>query len=175
MRQNYVISFLGTDRPGLIDQLSAAVRAEDGSWLESRSINLGGLFGGIVEINLPQTGLEALQTRLEPLSQKLSTLTIQPLTEGNEASALEVELSIVGADRPGIVAEVTSILSRLQVNIEEMETEIQPAPMSSELTFHMNCLLSLPKDLSIDQVQHALEALADDLMVDARYPEPSNP
>ncbi len=166
MRQNYVISYLGKDKPGLVDQLSQAVSSQGGSWLASRSVNLGGMFGGIIEINLPTEQLPQLEQAMQDVRKQASKLLIEPVGAAADGDSQHYQLKVVGADRPGIVAEVAAILSRLQVNIEEMETEIEPAPMSSDMTFHLDCRISLPADMQIDQVETALEALADDLMVE---------
>ena len=47
-----------------------------------------------------------------------------------------------------------------------MNTACQPAPMSSEPLFETKASIAIPSGLSLDDVQSALEALSDDLMVD---------
>ena len=37
-----VLTFVGDDRPGLVSQISQAVAAHGGTWLESRSARLAG-------------------------------------------------------------------------------------------------------------------------------------
>lgn len=52
------------------------------------------------------------------------------------------------------------------VNLESLDTEVAPAPMSSELLFHAEAQLAVPMELSLDLLQARLETLADDLMVE---------
>ncbi|MEQ9208762.1 MAG: glycine cleavage system protein R, partial [Pseudomonadales bacterium] len=75
-------------------------------------------------------------------------------------------LEVVANDRPDILREVTSVLSKLGVNVEELSTSCEPAPMSNELLFRAHAQISIPEGLSDGQIAEALEELADDLMVE---------
>jgi len=48
-----VMTFVGTDRPGLVNAISACVADNGGGWLESRLARLAGQFAGIVRIEAP--------------------------------------------------------------------------------------------------------------------------
>ncbi|MCY1550763.1 hypothetical protein D9M68_870380 [compost metagenome] len=72
----------------------------------------------------------------------------------------------MGNDRPGIVRDITRLLTELGVNLESLITEVVPAPMSSEPLFHAEAVLAVPLTLSLDVLQAKLETLADDLMVE---------
>ncbi|MDT4839185.1 hypothetical protein FQZ97_729690 [compost metagenome] len=72
----------------------------------------------------------------------------------------------MGNDRPGIVRDITRLLTELGVNLESLLTEVMPAPMSSEPLFHAEAVLAVPLTLSLDVLQAKLETLADDLMVE---------
>jgi len=77
-----------------------------------------------------------------------------------------LSLELVGADRPGIIDDITAVLAGLNVNILELESEQREASMSSELLFYASLKLGLPESVSDDDVQDALENLSDQLMVD---------
>ena len=47
MQTSFIITFIGDDRPGLVEQLSAAIEQSGGNWLESRMSHLAGKFAGI--------------------------------------------------------------------------------------------------------------------------------
>jgi glycine cleavage system regulatory protein len=79
-----------------------------------------------------------------------------------------ISMELVGNDRPGIVRDVTRLLTEQGVNVESLVTNVEPAPMSSELLFRANALLGLPLTLSLDVLQTRLETLADDLMVELK-------
>jgi glycine cleavage system regulatory protein len=75
-------------------------------------------------------------------------------------------MELVGNDRPGIVRDITRLLSEQGVSLERLVTEVRPAPMSSEPLFHAEAILAVPLTLSLDVLQSRLETLADDLMVE---------
>ena len=47
MDKNLVLTFIATDKPGLVQRLSELVTQEDGDWLESRMAHLAEKFAGI--------------------------------------------------------------------------------------------------------------------------------
>lgn len=78
----------------------------------------------------------------------------------------QIQLELVGNDRPGIVRDITRLLAEHGVNLESLDTDVLPAPMSSELLFHADARLAVPPGLALEQLQQRLETLADDLMVE---------
>jgi glycine cleavage system regulatory protein len=66
------------------------------------------------------------------------------------------------------VRDVTRLLTEQGVNVEQLVTNVEPAPMSSEPLFRANATLGLPLTLSLDVLQKRLETLADDLMVELK-------
>ena len=42
-----VLTFVGDDRPGLVNAIAEAIAASGATWLESRSAELAGKFAGI--------------------------------------------------------------------------------------------------------------------------------
>ncbi len=47
-----VLTYVGDDRPGLINAVSEKVAAFGGTWLESRAVRLAGKFAGILRVNV---------------------------------------------------------------------------------------------------------------------------
>jgi glycine cleavage system regulatory protein len=75
-------------------------------------------------------------------------------------------LALVGQDRPGIVRDIAHALTALNINIDELETEVTSASWSGEALFHATADLRLPDDVADEEVRAALEGLANELMVD---------
>ena len=74
-------------------------------------------------------------------------------------------LSLTGQDHPGIVHDVSHALAEAGVSIDELETSTEPAPQSGHL-FRATATLTVPVGTDLDAVEQALEAVANDLMVD---------
>ena len=65
-----VFTFVGKDRPGLVEKVSKVVSDNNGNWLESRLVKLGGRFAGIVEVDVSSVGQQALLDDLSRLESE---------------------------------------------------------------------------------------------------------
>ena len=111
---------------------------------------------------------ETLQA-LHDADNQLNILMEEANDGSDSAVESELSLELIGADRPGIIDDITGALAKLKVNIKELETEQREASMSSEILFWANLQLGLPEGISNDDVQDALEELSDQLMVDINF------
>jgi len=163
--QPLILTAIGLDRPGLVEELSATVARHGGNWLEARMARLGGEFVGIVRIEIDDDKSESLICELATLDGL--TVTARESTAATaRPTASHVDLQLLGADRQGIVSEITSVLAAHGVNVEHLDTERLSAPMSGEHLFKATARLGLPTGLEASDLQTALEQLAADLMVD---------
>lgn len=162
-----VVTLVGPDRPGLVGAVSDVVRKHGGNWMESRMSHLGGQFAGIVLIEM-QEAPDAMLASLKALDQQGLTVvaTVDTGTSTEPEGTSVLTLNLVGNDRPGIVREISQILASSSVNVEELETECSDAPMSGGRIFKATARLKLPADLSEEALQHALERIAADLMIE---------
>jgi glycine cleavage system regulatory protein len=129
---------------------------------------LAGKFAGIVVVSVPDE-------RTDDLTAELDTLTAQGLLDVTVAIAANdgptdhddfLQLHLIGQDRPGIISEIASALAQRNVSIEELETSSSSAPMSAELLFEASATLRVPADADPADLRAALEAIANELMVD---------
>ena len=164
-----ILSVVGSDRPGLTQALAAAVLSAGGNWLESHLSRLGGLYVGSVRVELEAAGVERLRAAVRAVDAEGLEVRIAPAVEAAElaeAGGDAVHFSLVGQDQPGIVHQVTAVLSRLGVNIEAFDTRISAEPHSGAPLFHVDARLRLPPALAAGDVQAALEAISGEIMVD---------
>jgi len=161
-----VLSVSGSDRPGLTEALADAVLSAGGNSLESHLSRLGGLYVGSVLVELAADQVEALRTAVRAVDAKGLEVRIAPALDEAGAAGDALQFSLVGQDRPGIVRQVTAVLSGLDVNIEAFETRITAEPHSGAPLFHMEARLRLPPRLKARDVEAALEAISAEIMVD---------
>lgn len=162
-----VLSVVGSDRPGLTRALAAAVLSAGGNWLESHLSRLGGLYVGSVLIELEAGKIEALRSAAGAVDAQGLEVRIVPAVEAPaEPPGETLEFGVVGQDRPGIVNQVTSVLSGLGANIESFRTWISAEPYSGAALFNMQAQLRLPPELKAARVQAALEDISAEIMVD---------
>jgi len=166
MNVTFVMTIIGSDRPGLVGRLSAVIVDHGGNWLESRMAHLGGQFAGILRVQVPAVVEQKFLAALQSLESQGLSVRVQKgqavATPNRQLATIEV----VGHDRPGIVRQISQVLAQQQVNIEELTTTCESAPMSGEELFHATAQVQLPAAGDLRPLQQALEQIASDLMVD---------
>lgn len=170
-----ILTVIGDDRPGLVEQLATAISEHNGNWLESSMSHLSGKFAGIVCVSLPEAQLAALQSALAGLpglriSSELAA-TGDGINGGANAGTRRLKLSLVGHDRIGIVREVSQVLARHAVNVEDLSTYTDSAPMSAAILFHATAELTASPELDSRALTNDLERISNDLMVDITLDE----
>jgi glycine cleavage system regulatory protein len=161
-----ILSVIGSDRPGLTEALAGAVLAAGGNWLESHLSRLGGLYVGSVLVGLDDGQVEGLRAAVRAVDAKGLEVRIAPAVDQPGVAGEALHFSLVGQDRPGIVRQVTAVLSALDVNIETFDTKISAEPHSGAMLFHIEAQLRLPPGLKARRVQAALEEISGEIMVD---------
>lgn len=166
-----VLTVIGDDRPGLVEQLAAAISAHHGNWLESSMSQLSGKFAGIVCISVDQAQLDPLNAALASLPGLRITAEAGATVGEAQAPQRRLKLSLVGHDRIGIVREVSQVLARHAINVEELATHTASAPMSAEILFHASAELTAAANLDARALTRELEQISNDLMVDITLDE----
>ena len=162
----FILTVIGDDRPGLVSALSAPIKAHGASWERSQMSRLAGKFAGIVLVAVPDGRLGALVADLTALGDKGLHVGVQRTVEPVEGAALRLQLELLGADHPGIVAEISAALADRRVSIEELSTDVRDAPMAGGTLFEARAVLNAPPATSTDALRSMLEGLADELMVE---------
>jgi glycine cleavage system regulatory protein len=160
-----ILTVIGDDRPGLVEELATAISSHGGNWLESSMAHLSGKFAGIVEVAVPADKIPSLRTALTTL-QGLKVSAEVAASAKSAPGGRRLTLNLVGHDRIGIVKEVSQVLARHAVNVEDLSTRTSSAPMSAEILFHCEAELTAAPDFNARELKAALEKLSDDLMVD---------
>lgn len=159
-----VVSVIGKDRPGIVDQLSSLVVQHKGNWLASSLTELAGQFAGILHLEVDEQHLEALSHDL--LNQQNLLVNIAEGDSSNNEDHQQVAITVTANDRVGIVQEVTQALNALGVSLSEINTHVASAPNWGGLIFTANLSVPCVNDEQLGAIQESLESLADDLMVD---------
>jgi glycine cleavage system regulatory protein len=174
MRTSLVLTVIGDDAPGIVEQLSDQVLAAGANWEESRMARLAGKFAGILRVSVDAERADALTARLTTVNPGL-TVVVERTGDKAERAFRTLRLELLGNDHPGIVRDISRVLAQHAVNIEELETDITSAPMSGETLFRARALLRTPPSVSLEWLRSRLEALAGELMVDLTLVDSGQP
>jgi glycine cleavage system regulatory protein len=168
-----VITLIGTDRPGLVESVAAAVAEHGANWLEGRMAHLAGKFAGILRVDVPPDKAAALSAALARLEAGGLRIVTESGAAVAAAGARGMEVELLGLDRPGLVREVSRVLAGRRINVEELATDVFSAPMTGEAMFRARARLNVPAEVDEHELRGSLERLARDLMVEIRLAEVS--
>ena len=167
MNTSIVLTIVSDDQPGLVEALSEVIADHGGNWTESSMMSLAGKFAGILLVQVPEDRADGFIAALDALGSRGMQIVVQR-TDGVSGpdTAREHSIDLVGQDHPGIVHEITEVLARHAVNVQELETTVQSASMSGESLFMAHARIFIPPQTDMDKLQDELEDLANELMVD---------
>ncbi|MBF0219155.1 MAG: amino acid-binding protein [Gammaproteobacteria bacterium] len=172
MKQWYMLTLVGEDRAGIVAAVTRELFNCGSNLGEAAMVRLGGNFSVMLMVEYggdPELLQQALSGVIERFSLNLHLMQIS----GELHHHLEpnLQLTVYGADRTGIVAEVTAALAENGFHILDMRTDV--AGSSSEPIYVMQIegfcslgvaeLLPRLKAAAAQQVEIALREI--DLMI----------
>src|SRR5688572_22921611 len=94
---------------------------------------MAGRFAGILRVTAPAGHVMALEQALHGLETRgLRVVVERSAPEGVADDGRPVRAELVGQDRQGVIRDVSGALAQRGVNILELETNTESAPMSGE-------------------------------------------
>lgn len=169
MNSYLVLTALGEDRSGIINELSAAILDCGCNIQESRMSTLGGEFAVLVLITGHWNTLAKLESLLPSLEQRLG-LTIQSKrTEARQPKQNNVPyaIDVVSLDHPGIVHNLANFFSSRDINIEELVTSSYSAAHTGSTMFSVHMEMGIPNTIKIAELREMFMDYCDDLNLDA--------
>ena len=140
---------------------------------EARALHRAGQFAEALESY--RSVAETLETDPAAAGTALNNACVIRMNTGDLPGALEdcneaLRLRhLVGDDRPGIIHDISQALARRDINVSELATSCESAPMSGEALFRATASLLLPSGVTIEELREDLEKIAHDLMVDLTH------
>ena len=164
MRTNVVFTFIGEDKPGLVESISRIIKDHQGNWLESRLSQLAGKFAGIIQVGVDADKIDGLIDSLQ--GHQGLTVVVERGTEARDDNSQTHTLMLLGLDRPGIVADVSSALAGQNINVLEFNTNIVKAAMTGEPMFEAKAAVEYAADTDVVRLVEDLEIISAALGVD---------
>ena len=167
MSTSIVLTVVSDDHPGVVEALSDVIAGHGGNWAESSMMSLAGKFAGILLVQVPTEQADDFISALFALESRGMQIVAQRSDSAASANAhREYSIELVGQDHPGIVHDITEVLAKHGVNVQELETTVQSASMSGEKLFIAHARIFIPAEADMEKLQDELEDLANELMVD---------
>jgi len=171
MKRWFILSAIGSDRPGLVAELSQLIFDCNANLEDSRMTILGSDFAVILLCSSPESdAADRISVGAKRLEREHGLTILMRTLEGARPSVPApgtrlFRVEAIGEDRAGLVSGLCRVLADRRVNIAEMSTRSRPGPGGSP-HYQMMITAEVPETLDTRDLREALEAEADRLVID---------
>jgi glycine cleavage system transcriptional repressor len=172
VRQWFILSAIGRDRPGLVSELARLVLESDANLEDSRMTILGTDFAVILlcSSSAPRAG-DQLTIGAKRLEREHGlTILVRNLEHGPRPAVPApgtrlYRIEAAGEDKAGIVAALCGVLAERGVNIVDLTTRSRPGPGGAP-HYELSLKAEVPDAVDLRALRDALDAQADRLVLD---------
>jgi glycine cleavage system transcriptional repressor len=125
MKNWYMVTLVGRDQKGIVARVTRVLFEGGCNLGEASMMRLGSNFGVMLMICC-DADIGAIETLIQPVAQSLGLMVHIDAVDGRQHQHTQpnVDISVYGADKAGIVAEVTGLLAEAGLNIIDMQTVV---------------------------------------------------
>lgn len=169
MTTKLVISALGADRPGIVDEISNIIYKHSLNIEDSRMTVLGGEFAMLLLVSGEQSSIDAIQTQVNDIGQALQMRLMIKVTSDSTSieNAIPYAVEVSALDHPGIVNNISSFFSQRGINIVNLHTESYSAPHTGTPMFALHMTIGISADTNIAKLRDAFMQACEELNLDA--------
>jgi glycine cleavage system transcriptional repressor len=171
MVHHVVLTAVGADRPGLVDDVATFVVERGGNVGDSRMVNLHGQFAMVVLVAGDEAAVARVRDEIGELMECCGVhaeVTTADMGRATPVAALPYRLETWAMDHPGLLKSVSHLLAGRGVNIESADTKLKEAPVTGAPLFAMELVLAVPADTAVAELRETLGRLCDELNMDWR-------
>ncbi|MDH5736909.1 MAG: glycine cleavage system protein R [Gammaproteobacteria bacterium] len=168
MNKHIVITAVGKDRPGIVNDVSKVILNLGGNISDSHMSVLGGEFALHALVSGAEQAIASIEKELTTMQNQYGLSILIKHTEPKQAIASSLLLiKVVSLDQPGIVHEISDYLADRSINIEEMETSSYAAAHTGTQMFQLDIQARAPDALDIDQFCDRFVEFCNEISLDA--------
>ena len=169
MSQLIVLSAIGTDRTGVVQDITQVILACGGNIEESRMATLGSEFAVLMLVSGNWHTLTRLESGLEKLT-KSGDLAVSIRKTGARAGGddrMPYAVDVVSIDQQGIVFNLADFFAARNIEIADVATRRYSAAHTGAPMFAIQMAVNIPTSMQISQLRDEFLELCDRLNLDA--------
>ena len=169
MKQHIAVSAIGTDRTGLVHELTKVISDCGGNIGECRMASLGSEFAMVMLIAGNWHSLAKLETELKKFADSTGLTVNLRRTEPRAPRTDQLPYSIdaVCLDQSGVVASISGFCSSRGIDIAEVSTRSYPAAHTGAQMFSVQMVVNVPSRLHLAHLREEFMEFCDSLNLDA--------
>ncbi len=167
--QLVVLSAVGTDRAGVVNDLSKVILECGGNIEESRMTALGSEFAMLLLVSGNWATVSKLEKALNKLAKdKPLSVSLRKTNERvSDEDRMPYAIDIVCLDQPGIVFNLANFFALHNIEISDLSTRRYAAAHTGSQMFSVQMTINVPASSSISQLRDEFVELCDHLNLDA--------
>jgi glycine cleavage system transcriptional repressor len=156
--QGVVLTAVGPDRPGIVSALAGLLHEAGANIEDTRMAKLGGEFAVLMLVTGSEPVLSAVLGQGARIESELGVkcTLAQTSKPAPTLDGLRYHLQVSGFDRPGIVQSVSSVLSRLDINVASLSSGVVHAPLTGTPMFLLDADLEVPRKVSLPALRRSV-------------------
>ncbi len=169
MQNLMVITALGQDRPGIVNDLASAVTETGCNIEDSRMSVLGGAFATILMVSGRWNELAKLESSLPNSARRMGLEVHIQRTESPQdgEQLLPYSVEVVALDHPGLVSELANFFAEREINIRDMSTASYAAAHTGTAMFSVLMSVDVPAGVHIAGLRDEFMEFCDQYNLDA--------
>ncbi len=169
VKQHLAVSAVGSDRTGIVHELSRVITECGGSISESRMANLGSEFAMLLLVSGNWHSLAKLETELKKLGETAGLTVSVKRTEprGARTDMVPYSIDVVCLDQTGIVTGLSGFFSSRAIDIAELSTRVYAAAHTGASMFSVQMIVNVPTRIHLAQLREEFMDFCDSLNLDA--------
>lgn len=169
MSQLIVLSAIGTDRTGVVQDITKVILSCGGNIEESRMTTLGAEFAVLMLISGSWHTLSKLETALDKLTAD-QNLTVAIRKTGARVISddrMPYAIDVVSLDHTGIVFNLADFFAARDIEIADVATRSYAAAHTGAPMYAIQMAINIPSSVSISQLRDEFLEVCDRLNLDA--------
>ena len=159
-----LITAIGTDRPGLVNKITSTINDNNGNIDNSKMIKINDQFAIIVDFSLLKGDVTNIIDKLKRI--KDLNLSYKKIKTDNPKNRTAKTYLMKGADDQGIINTVSEYFKNKQVNIIEIDTFIEMAPITAAPLFNMKITIDSNNASDLNQMTEEISQICKNLNLD---------
>ncbi len=157
MKTEIIVSVVGKDQGGFINNLTVKTKELGGRWLANKVAHLDGQIAGLLKMEIDDQQLPAFKAMMAEFSNIITDY--HEVSATDNAPSKTVHLTIEGEDRSGLTSDITRLLYDEDVKVEHFESQRYPVIGLGTGVFEAHLDVRLPETVSLESLRTKLETL----------------
>lgn len=163
MNVQIMVTIHGANKADLVKVLSEKTHTLGGKWLNSKISHIDNYFAGLLKVEIAASNIEQLANEFRNLGIKVEAVELENVSP---VKSTYLNLNIDAKDRPGLVHDISQVLSDNSITVENMECHRLGLADISGTVFTSQFKILVNEEFDKQALLQNLQEISEDLVVD---------